>query len=52
MTGFVGGAYIIGGAYGTGLGIAAITLIMVQLIAAGIANIMLDEMNQKGWGLG
>ena len=52
MTVFEAGAYILGGAYGTGLGIAAISLIMLQLIAAGIVIILLDEMIQKGWGLG
>lgn len=56
MTIFEGGAYIIGGAYGPlgpgGLSNQTILLIMVQLLAAGIAIILLDEMIQKGWGLG
>ncbi|MHA1990485.1 MAG: preprotein translocase subunit SecY [Candidatus Hodarchaeales archaeon] len=52
MTIFEAGAYIIGGAYGNGLTTAAISLIMFQLLAAGIAIILLDEMIQKGWGLG
>jgi protein transport protein SEC61 subunit alpha len=54
MTIFEGGAYIIGGAYGPmgQLGNQAILLIMTQLLAAGIAIILLDEMIQKGWGLG
>lgn len=54
MTIFEGGAYIIGGAYGpvAELGSEAVMLIMSQLLAAGIAIILLDEMIQKGWGLG
>ena len=54
MTIFEGGAYIIGGAYGdiNALGPNTVSLIMVQLLAAGIAIILLDEMIQKGWGLG
>lgn len=54
MTIFEGGAYILGGAYGRidQLGSDKIMLIMFQLLAAGIAIILLDEMLQKGWGLG
>lgn len=56
MTIFEGAAYIIGGAYGPigagGLSNQTIILIMTQLLAAGIAIILLDEMIQKGWGLG
>ena len=57
MTIFEGAAYIIGGAYGkiggsTGLSNQTVILIMTQLLAAGIAIILLDEMIQKGWGLG
>ncbi len=54
MTIFEGAAYIIGGAYGTmaSLGNQKIILIMAQLLAAGIIIILLDEMIQKGWGLG
>jgi len=52
MTIFEAGAYILGGAYGIGLGSEAVILIMMQLLAAGIAIILLDEMIQKGWGLG
>lgn len=52
MTIFEAGAYILGGAYGVGLGSNAVILIMMQLLAAGIAIILLDEMIQKGWGLG
>ena len=54
MTIFEGAAYILGGAYGqlSDLGSDKIILIMAQLLAAGIAIILLDEMLQKGWGLG
>ncbi|OLS21967.1 MAG: Protein translocase subunit SecY [Candidatus Heimdallarchaeota archaeon LC_3] len=52
MTIFEAGAYIIGGAYGTSLTSGAISIIMFQLLAAGIVIILLDEMIQKGWGLG
>ncbi len=52
MTIFEAGAYIIGGAYGNNLSSGAISIIMFQLLAAGIAIILLDEMIQKGWGLG
>ena len=57
MTIFEGGAYIIGGAYGPiggagGLTNQTVILIMIQLLAAGVAIILLDEMIQKGWGLG
>ena len=54
MTLFEGAAYIIGGAYGSPaeLGSQMIMIIMGQLLAAGVAIILLDEMIQKGWGLG
>ncbi|MFX1414304.1 MAG: preprotein translocase subunit SecY [Promethearchaeota archaeon] len=45
-------AYIIGGAFGPGLGIATQTFILLQLLFAGIIIILLDELLQKGWGLG
>ncbi|MCW4018028.1 MAG: preprotein translocase subunit SecY [Candidatus Bathyarchaeota archaeon] len=53
LTGVQAGAYIISGMYGTvtDLGVAAI-IIFVQLIAAGIVVMLLDELVQKGWGLG
>lgn len=52
MTIFEGGAYILGGAYGNDLSMQNTLIIMTQLMAAGIAIILLDEMIQKGWGLG
>ncbi len=51
LTGIQAGAYIISGMYGPNLGAAAI-VIFFQLIAAGIIVMLLDELVQKGWGLG
>jgi protein transport protein SEC61 subunit alpha len=51
LTAIQGGAYIISGMYGTDLGAAAI-VIFFQLVAAGIIVMLLDELVQKGWGLG
>jgi len=50
-------AYIMGGAFGplTGedaIGISGIFFIFFQLLFAGIIIILLDEILQKGWGLG
>ena len=49
MTLFEAAAYIIGGAYGpmSTLGNQTVILILIQLLAAGIAIILLDEMIQK-----
>ena len=53
LTAIQAGAYILSGMYGTlsTLGIAAI-VIFFQLIAAGLIVMLLDELVQKGWGLG
>ena len=51
MTIFEASAYIIGGTYGT-LAITTEIVIMLQLVAAGIIVLLLDELLQKGWGLG
>jgi preprotein translocase SecY subunit len=51
MTIFEASAYIIGGTYGT-LTITTEIVIMLQLVAAGIVVLLLDELLQKGWGLG
>jgi preprotein translocase SecY subunit len=51
LTAVQAGAYILAGMYGTDLGLAAI-VIFFQLIAAGIIVMLLDELVQKGWGLG
>ncbi len=47
-------AYILGGAFGdpAELGVANISFIFLQLMFAGIIIILLDELLQKGWGLG
>jgi preprotein translocase SecY subunit len=51
MTIFEASAYIIGGTYGA-LQVTTEIVIMLQLVAAGIIVLLLDEMLQKGWGLG
>jgi len=53
LTGVQAGAYIISGMYGTlsSLGLVAL-VIFFQLIFAGIIVMLLDELVQKGWGLG
>lgn len=47
-------AYILSGMYGTigELGVPVILAIFFQLIAAGIIVMLMDELVQKGWGLG
>ncbi len=47
-------AYIIGGAFGPReqLGLMNMVYIFLQLLFAGIIIILLDELLQKGWGLG
>jgi len=51
MTIFEASVYVIGGAYGQ-LDLDTATLVVGQLIVAGIIIIMLDELVQKGWGFG
>ena len=51
MTIFNASAYIVGGAYGTVQASTAV-LIFAQLIAVGILVMLMDELVQKGWGLG
>jgi preprotein translocase SecY subunit len=51
LTGVQASAYIIGGMYGTLAGTIAI-IVFLQLIAAGIIVLLLDELIQKGWGFG
>jgi preprotein translocase SecY subunit len=51
LTGIQAGAYIISGMYQT-VGILAPVVIFFQLVAAGIVVMLLDELVQKGWGLG
>src|SRR5512136_1468871 len=53
LTGIQAGAYLISGMYGSfgSLGTASI-VIFLQLLAAGVIVMLLDELVQKGWGLG
>ena len=51
LTGIQAAAYIISGMYGALPGPTTI-IIFLQLLAAGIIVMMLDELVQKGWGLG
>jgi preprotein translocase SecY subunit len=51
MTIFEASAYILGGTYGT-LKITSEIVILLQLVAAGLIVLLLDELLQKGWGLG
>jgi preprotein translocase SecY subunit len=52
MTIFEALAYILGGAYGEGLTFEAQMIILAQLIAAGFVILLMDELIQKGYGLG
>lgn len=51
LTGIQAGAYILSGMYGE-LPITTTIVIFVQLIGAGIIVMLMDELVQKGWGLG
>jgi protein transport protein SEC61 subunit alpha len=51
MTGFQAIAYILGNAYGE-LSPTNAILVFAQLFMAGIIVILMDELVQKGWGLG
>lgn len=51
LTGVQASAYIIGGMYGSLSGNIAI-IVFLQLIAAGLVVLLLDELVQKGWGFG
>ncbi|MCW4044676.1 MAG: preprotein translocase subunit SecY [Candidatus Bathyarchaeota archaeon] len=51
LTGVQAGAYIISGMYGTLAGPTTI-VIFIQLLGAGVMVMLLDELIQKGWGLG
>jgi len=51
MTVFEASAYIFGGSYGT-LKATTEIVIMLQLVVAGLIVLLLDELLQKGWGLG
>jgi preprotein translocase SecY subunit len=51
LTGIQAGAYIISGMYGSISGPSTI-IIFLQLLAAGVMVMLMDELVQKGWGLG
>lgn len=51
LTGIQASAYMIGGMYGTLSGPVAV-LVFLQLLAAGVIVLLLDELVQKGWGFG
>lgn len=51
LTGVQAFAYIIGGVYGA-LPVPTSIVIFIQLLFAGIIIMLLDEMIQKGWGIG
>jgi len=51
LTGVQASAYIIGGMYGSLGGTTAI-IVFLQLLAAGVIVLLLDELVQKGWGFG
>jgi len=51
LIGVQASAYIIGGVYGA-LDPRAAVLVFLQLMIAGLVLMMLDEMIQKGWGIG
>ena len=51
MTIFEATAYIVGGTYGA-LPVTTEIVIMLQLVASGLIVLLLDELLQKGWGLG
>ena len=52
LTGIQAGAYILSGMYGTTLGGPTILAIFTQLLVAGVIVMLMDELVQKGWGLG
>jgi preprotein translocase subunit SecY len=51
LTGVQASAYLLGGVYGSLDGPTAI-IIFIQLLFAGVVLMLLDEMIQKGWGIG
>jgi len=51
LTGVQATAYLIGGVYGPLDGVTSL-VIFVQLLFAGVVLMLLDEMIQKGWGIG
>ncbi|MDR2700417.1 MAG: preprotein translocase subunit SecY [Nitrososphaerota archaeon] len=52
LTAVQAGAYILSGMYGPDLAGPVVIVILLQLVAAGIIVMLLDELVQKGWGIG
>ncbi len=52
LTAIQAGAYILSGMYGTNLAGPVIIVIFIQLIITGVIVMLMDELVQKGWGLG
>ncbi|MCK5563489.1 preprotein translocase subunit SecY, partial [Candidatus Bathyarchaeota archaeon] len=52
LTGVQASAYIISGMYGPDLAGATTIIIFLQLLGAGVVVVLMDELVQKGWGLG
>ncbi len=52
LTGIQASAYIISGMYGPTLPGTTTLIIFAQLLGAGIVVMLMDELVQKGWGLG
>lgn len=55
LTGVQASAYLIGGVYNTPdftLGFTSSIIVFIQLLFAGVVLLLLDEMVQKGWGMG
>jgi len=52
LTGVQASAYVIGGMYGPDLPGTSTIFIFMQLLAAGMVILLLDELVQKGWGFG
>jgi len=51
MTAFEGIAFLLGGSYGNPDAVTSV-MIITQLIVVGVLVLLLDELVQKGWGLG
>ncbi|MBA7529417.1 Protein translocase subunit SecY [subsurface metagenome] len=51
LTGVQAGAYLLGGVYGS-LDLITSIIVFIQLLFAGVVLLLLDEMLQKGWGIG
>jgi protein transport protein SEC61 subunit alpha len=52
MTGIQASAYLIGGFFGSSVQPGVSIIIFAELMVAGIILMLLDEMIQKGWGIG